>query len=408
MRASDEGATRRRCWTSRSTEPDVSGPAPVAAAGGRRGPPRRALSDVTNVVPGPRCLVCADVLRGIICGGRGGGEAPFGCSQLSESSSSSSSASTQLSRAQRSADGMSRSERSWSRVQSVPLHLAGLLDNLSTLNPSLVELIVTFVDEKEYSDFLPRAEKASHVKSDYMNMQEDINSAMRTILVDWLAEVFYKCRLGFNVLFLTISLIDRYLSKSQVPRSELQLVGVAAASLAAKYEGGSLFTLKDWSYFTSDTYPPSQVLKTECSILEALDFRLRCPTTFELLERLLRLLPHDGPAPDPLRDEVARYVATLSLLDVRCCVHFGASQVAAAAVLLARELLGHSPAWRPAVAPLTGHDEAATEACATQLRRLLSTILVEKQTHQAINRMFAREEHFQASRVVASALMVTS
>ena len=39
-----------------------------------------------------------------------------------------------------------------------------------------------------------------------------------------------------ETLYLTVNILDRFLSVKQVRRSKLQLVGVAALSIAAKYE----------------------------------------------------------------------------------------------------------------------------------------------------------------------------
>ena len=41
---------------------------------------------------------------------------------------------------------------------------------------------------------------------------EDINSKMRAILIDWLVDVHLKFKLRDETLYVTINLIDRYLS----------------------------------------------------------------------------------------------------------------------------------------------------------------------------------------------------
>lgn len=57
-----------------------------------------------------------------------------------------------------------------------------------------------------------RKEEDSHlVRPNYMEQQNDINEKMRAILVDWLVEVHLKFKLVPETLYLTISLIDRYL-----------------------------------------------------------------------------------------------------------------------------------------------------------------------------------------------------
>ena len=46
----------------------------------------------------------------------------------------------------------------------------------------------------------------------YMKKQKDINEKMRAILIDWLIEVHYKLKLNADTLFITVNIIDRYLS----------------------------------------------------------------------------------------------------------------------------------------------------------------------------------------------------
>ena len=69
-----------------------------------------------------------------------------------------------------------------------------------------------------------------------MSKQTDINAKMRAILIDWLVEVHLKFKLVAETLYLTVSLIDRFLEREQIPRNKLQLVGVTAMFVACKYE----------------------------------------------------------------------------------------------------------------------------------------------------------------------------
>ena len=66
-----------------------------------------------------------------------------------------------------------------------------------------------------------------------MAKQKDINSTMRSILIDWLFEVSTEFKLCSETVFLTVSLIDRFLSLMHVTRSKLQLVGVACMLIAS-------------------------------------------------------------------------------------------------------------------------------------------------------------------------------
>lgn len=66
-----------------------------------------------------------------------------------------------------------------------------------------------------------------------MKKQPDINSSMRTILVDWLVEVCEEYKLHNETLYLGVSYIDRFLSIMSVVRAKLQLVGTSAMFIAA-------------------------------------------------------------------------------------------------------------------------------------------------------------------------------
>ena len=59
-----------------------------------------------------------------------------------------------------------------------------------------------------------KKEMAHQPNPRYMqNIQTDINENCRVILIDWLVDVHRKSKLLDETLFLTINIIDRYLSK---------------------------------------------------------------------------------------------------------------------------------------------------------------------------------------------------
>lgn len=78
--------------------------------------------------------------------------------------------------------------------------------------------------------------QCASVVHDYMVNQPDINAKMRGILVDWLIEVHRKFELMPETLYLTINIVDRFLSVKAVSRRELQLVGISSMLIASKYE----------------------------------------------------------------------------------------------------------------------------------------------------------------------------
>ncbi|GLC54381.1 hypothetical protein PLESTB_000857700 [Pleodorina starrii] len=97
------------------------------------------------------------------------------------------------------------------------------IDSNDKLNPLMA---ADYVNDIYY--FYKRVEPKYKVPADYMTKQTDINDKMRAILIDWLVEVHLKFKLMPETLFLTVNLIDRFLTEKQVTRKNLQLVRVQA------------------------------------------------------------------------------------------------------------------------------------------------------------------------------------
>lgn len=123
----------------------------------------------------------------------------------------------------------------------------------------------------------------------YMDNQPDINMKMRKILVDWLLKVHTKFKLLPETFFLTVNIIDRYLSHTKVTRKVLQLVGVTAMHIACKYEEIYPPESNDFVYITDNAYSKKELLDTEYKILKTLNFDLTFPSCFRYLERFCTL-----------------------------------------------------------------------------------------------------------------------
>ncbi|KAF9602428.1 hypothetical protein IFM89_027557 [Coptis chinensis] len=66
--------------------------------------------------------------------------------------------------------------------------------------------------------------------------KHEINEKMRDILVEWLIEVYNKFELMHETLYLTVHMVDWYLSMRSVSRKILQLIGMSSMLIASKYE----------------------------------------------------------------------------------------------------------------------------------------------------------------------------
>ncbi|EPS70926.1 hypothetical protein M569_03835, partial [Genlisea aurea] len=121
----------------------------------------------------------------------------------------------------------------------------------------------------EYLDnmyaFYKEAEGENPIQN-YIDTQPEINGKMRAILVDWLIEVHRKFELMPESLYLTVNILDRFLSVKTVSRRELQLVGISSMLIACKYEEIWAPEVNDLVAISDNAYIREQVLKMEKTI----------------------------------------------------------------------------------------------------------------------------------------------
>ncbi|KAK9285494.1 hypothetical protein L1049_024688 [Liquidambar formosana] len=138
-----------------------------------------------------------------------------------------------------------------------------------------------------------KMEGSSCVLPNYMLQQSDINERMRAILIDWLIEVHDKFELMNETLFLTVNLIDRFLSQQTVARKKLQLVGLVAMLLACKYEEVAVPVVGDLILISDKAYSRKEVLEMESLMLNTLQFNMSLPTPYVFMQRFLKAAQSD-------------------------------------------------------------------------------------------------------------------
>eukprot|EP00092_Neocalanus_flemingeri_P051316 GFUD01059648.1.p1 GENE.GFUD01059648.1~~GFUD01059648.1.p1 ORF type:complete len:295 (+),score=64.35 GFUD01059648.1:70-954(+) len=94
---------------------------------------------------------------------------------------------------------------------------------------------------------------------DYMSAQMEVTDVMRAILVDWLVEVQESFELNHETLYTAVKMTDLYLSKKQVRKEDLQLVGATACLLACKVDERIAPMVDDFLYVCDDAYTRYEV-----------------------------------------------------------------------------------------------------------------------------------------------------
>ena len=139
-----------------------------------------------------------------------------------------------------------------------------------------------------YYNLLKEEERGINPMADYtyMRRQNEINDKMRSILVDWIIDVHFKFGFTDETLFMTISIIDRYLSICQISRTNFQLLGITALMIACKHEEIDLPKIDDFIYITDNAYVKSEVIKMEEDVLHKLNFEFLYPSPIKFFEYL--------------------------------------------------------------------------------------------------------------------------
>lgn len=120
-----------------------------------------------------------------------------------------------------------------------------------------------------------------------------LRPSMRAILIDWLVEVHEKFQCYPETLFLTINLMDRFLSKNKVTLSKLQLLAVTSLFIAAKFEEVNLPKLSDYAYITDGAASKSDIKNAEMFMLTSLEFNIGWPNPMNFLRRISKADRYD-------------------------------------------------------------------------------------------------------------------
>lgn len=219
----------------------------------------------------------------------------------------------------------------------------------------------------------------------YIDKQIDIDMKMRSILIDWLVDVTFKFKMLPQTVFMTVSLIDRYLSLRQVSHKRLQLVGISALMIIGKYEEIYPPSLKDYLSVCCNIYSAGDILEMESDILLATCFELNKVCSYVFLE-FFKLK-------EDLEEKAfmfCQYFLEIALLDTTH-LYFKPSELAAGSIYLMNKLFKRS-AWTNSLKMTTGVSESKAKMCAKELFSTLEKI--ERSDLKAVTRKYNSEKFY--------------
>jgi hypothetical protein len=123
-----------------------------------------------------------------------------------------------------------------------------------------------------------------------MSRHPALQPRMRSILLNWLSEVSEVYQLHRETYYLAVDFFDRYLSvQSNVPKQQLQLIGVTCLFMAAKMEEIYPPKVRDFAYVTDGACTVEQIVTKELVILRCLKWKLSSLTVNSWLTIYMQL-----------------------------------------------------------------------------------------------------------------------
>jgi len=120
----------------------------------------------------------------------------------------------------------------------------------------------------------------------YFPSQSDIRPRMRTILFTWMTEVHMKYGMKRDViLWAAFQICDRYLSRVDSHRRELQLIGCTALWIASKYHEIHPPLANDFVNISDNAFTKNDLFTMEARICQVLNYQFTIPNAFQYLDR---------------------------------------------------------------------------------------------------------------------------
>lgn len=239
----------------------------------------------------------------------------------------------------------------------------------------------------EIMDYMKVLEEKTMPSANYMKDQPHLDWRMRGVLIDWLLEVHTRFHLLPETFYLTVNLIDRFLSSKQVLMERLQLVGVTAMFVAAKYEEVLSPHISNFVHVADDGFTEQEILTAERFLLQVLDFDISFPNPMHFMRRISKADNYDIHT-----RTLAKYLLEISLLDHRFLA-FRPSINAAAAMYLSRVILEKGE-WDEVYMHYSGYSEEDIRPAVETLIDYLQTPVV----HNAFYKKYAGKKFLKGMR----------
>jgi len=267
-----------------------------------------------------------------------------------------------------------------------------------------MEFCPDYAPEVMHNMFVKEAAWRESMVADYMkDVQQDITPRMRSILVDWMIEVHNKFKLRPETIYLTIDLLDRFLSTKSIRRSALQLLGCTCMWVASKYHEIYAPEMRDFVYISDNAFTLKDLLKMETELVMTLDFNLTVPTALTFADRFIEVYMFDLPSTyqKTLLSRMTQYLIERALMTYALVGEFRSKMAAAALYTAIKRLnLGY---WTQTIVKVTRYSEADLMKMSEQLKGILNSYVgrtpAGHSQHKAVVEKYGKEKRGKVSSI---------
>ncbi|KJH48023.1 cyclin domain protein [Dictyocaulus viviparus] len=208
-------------------------------------------------------------------------------------------------------------------------------------------------------------EKLFHVP-DYLTQHPHLNKQTRAVLADWMVEVQETFELNHETLYMSVKILDLYLSKTEgVLKDDLQVLASAAIFIACKFEERSPPLIDDFMYVCDEQFTRDQMIQAEMKVLDVVNYDIGFPLSYRFVRRYARVTKTDMP-----KLTLARYILETSLMFYEF-VGVSESLMAAAAILLAFKMHDKHAIWTPILHKYSGYKAEDVEPLMWELNHMM-------------------------------------
>jgi len=225
---------------------------------------------------------------------------------------------------------------------------------------------------------------------DYIQKQTEISKTMRSILVDWIVELQDTLHLNHETIYLSVKIVDQYLSKVKCSRSKFQLLGSTAVLIASKFDSRLCPQINSFLYVCDNAYSKEEMVEMEKDILSKIDFNLSIPLSYRFLRRYARCA---GLSMEILT--FARYILEMCLLEYDFIKELDSKMASACLLLVFKSKKELNLKWTKTLEFYTKYSETDLIDLMNRINKFIQTPM--RQSLKTIKEKYASSTYFEVA-----------